>query len=187
MSAGWILDPRNGSWILDATVINSFHAGNIAGELFGHLRGRVYLCERVEEEIKSGPALASFQKFGHWYTVWPLMLGDRDYQRLVQKFSNDPTKNQGEAESIVIAGQNSLILVTDDGVAHAEAVRRRICTTRTPALLISFVRRKSMTADEAFTAFKLMVTRGRRFGELPWQDRADFDRLCALGSFDQCR
>jgi predicted nucleic acid-binding protein len=186
VSAGRILDTRIGLWILDATVVNNFHAGDIAAELVGSLRGRVYLAERVEEEVKSGPARASYQNLGHWYTVWALMLGDQDYQWLVQKFSVDPTKNRGEAESIVIAQRESLIFATDDGVAHAEAIRRRICTSRTPAMLISLVRQATMTVDAAWAAFQLMVRRGREFGELPWNDKADFNRLCAIGGFDEC-
>jgi hypothetical protein len=186
VSAGRILDPRTGLWMLDATVVNNFHAGDIATKLVGSLRGRVYLAQGVEEEVRSGPARRSYQSLGQWYTVWALMLGDHDYQWLVQKFSIDPTKNRGEAESIVIAQRESLIFATDDGVAHAEAVRRRICTTRTPALLISLVRQGAMSVADAWAAFQLMVTRGREFGELPWKDEADYNRLCGISGFDKC-
>lgn len=55
------------------------------------------------------------------------------------------------------------------------------------SLLISLVRHGTLTLPNAWAAFQLMVTTGREFGELPWKDQADFNRLCGITTFEECR
>lgn len=186
--AGPILDPRADEWIYDCTVLRSFYAGGILDILAKHMAGRSYLAEEVHRETQRSPASKGYAGLPPWRTVLQLQISDvAEYARLVRRFSSDPQKNKGEAETILLARDKNLNLVTDDGTAYRSAASDfNLCATRTPPLLVSFVRANYLPAQDAWNAFNLMLAAGRHFGPLPWKDHADFTQLCARPGFDPC-
>jgi hypothetical protein len=174
-------------WIFDCTtLICCADAPPLAGILVSQFKGRAHLVLQVTQELDRGSAGPMYRRV-NWFKQEQLLLeGDlSDYAALRRRWSSAPGADQGEAASIVLAGREGWVFVSDDGTAYWTANRRGICATRTPQLLVSMVRAAWLSVDDGWAALEHLHAAGHQFGRLTWSS-ADFRALCMATTFDSC-
>jgi predicted nucleic acid-binding protein len=181
-----ILDPDQGDWIFDATVVNNFHIMGRLPLLQQTFTGRAHIGDEVTAELDKGPANGKYRP-PSWFTEEPLSLMDYpDFDWLRRRWGSEPNADRGEAASILLAERHHWVFVTDDGLGYHQAVKRKVCATRTPQLLLSLVRSSRLSATDAWTAHLSLVGAKRRLGPPAWNDQAGFTALCGISGFDKC-
>jgi hypothetical protein len=117
------LDPTSGRWIFDSTVLNNFFEAGIAGHLVMCFAGRAVLAAEVAAEVDVRPIKGAYRLI-RWFEEIDLQLNDiKVYAQLRLRWGSAPGKDGGEAASIVIAHNEQLTFVTDDGTAYRARVR----------------------------------------------------------------
>ncbi len=183
-----VLDPTVGEWTFDASTLINLVVGDLIGLAAVRFQGRAHILEDVLRlELDRGSTGAIVRRVA-WFSEEKLIVQeDLDFYRKVRmRWGTAPDRDRGEAACIVLTRKHGWTMVTDDGVGFQTARDHFLCCTRTPALLISFVRANWLTAAEAWEDSQKMIAAGRRLGILPWRDHQEFDALCQIAGFDWC-
>lgn len=184
-----VYDPRSGHWTLDTSSLWNLDVGRLAGAVVLNLRGRAHLVPEVVAEI---PSTSVFRTSPFpWYDVQPITLPAEQglYSALRLRWASAPGKDRGEAAAITLAVGHGYGFICDDGagVRAATSAAGQICTMRTTALVVAMVRAGWISADDGWDGITQMLAAGRQLGrQMPWDDQAGYDALCAISEFDTC-
>lgn len=182
------LNPTEGRWIFDSsTLINLAAVDGLLGLAVIKFAGRAHIAEEVLHELDRGPLGARIRRID-WFTPEPLALPEdlELYRSLRKRWGSTPFADRGEAATLVLALRNSWRAVIDDGVGYRSARDHNLCCTRTPHLVVSFVRRNWLEPVEGWDALEEMTASGHRLGPTPWVGRPGFEAYCDTVGFDSC-
>jgi predicted nucleic acid-binding protein len=187
-SAPCIYDPRVGHWTFDTSSLRNLDDGKLAGSLVVNFKGRAHLVSEVMQELPSTSVLRS--PLFPWFDVESVTLPAEQalFSLLRQRWGSAPGKDRGEAAAIVLAARGGYRFVCDDstGFRAAESQEARVCTMRTPSLVVAMVRVGWILPDDGWTAIQDVLAAGNWLN-IPWADRTEYDALCAIPGFDPCR